>query len=464
MSINSKKPWSGRFKEQPHPIVETFTSSVHFDTRLYKYDIAGSIAHARMLARQGVLSRQESSKIIMGLNQVRDEIASGIFKPSPELEDIHMNIESRLIKKVGNVGKKLHTARSRNDQVCFDIKLYLRDEIINIQRLIRTLQRAIVTVCKRYKDAILPGYTHLQRAQPVLLSHHLLAYFEMLHRDWERFDSAYKAADIMPLGAGAIAGTSLPIDREYVAKLTGFRQITINSMDSVSDRDFALDFLYACAVLMMHISRLSEEFILWTTSEFNFAELPDSFATGSSMMPNKKNPDVLELIRGKSGRAYGNLLRLLTVMKGLPLTYNRDMQEDKEAIFDSSDTIKSSLEILAELFPRVKFDPNTMEKACNGFLTATDIAEYLVGKGIPFREAHSIAGSIVRYCIDKKKTLSDLSNDELKEFSELLDKGAIRMLSPHASVNIKTSAGGTSKKNVNKQILRAELILKHSKK
>lgn len=464
MFKNSKKPWGGRFSERTDPLVEDFTSSVHFDSRLYKYDIAGSIAHAEMLAKQGLLAKSEAKKIVKALKEIEREIESGKFIPSKELEDIHMNIESRLIQKIGEAGKKLHTARSRNDQIALDIKLYLRDTTKNILEKILELQKVILDLARNNTETIMPGYTHLQRAMPVLLSHHFLAYFEMLKRDWHRFFNTLKSLDSMPLGAGALAGTGLPIDRSYVAKKLNFSQITSNSMDTVSDRDFALDFLYTCAILMMHLSRLSEEIILWSTQEFGFVLLPDRFATGSSMMPNKKNPDVLELIRGKSGRVYGNLFSLLTVMKGLPLTYNRDMQEDKEPVFDSADTVSASLDVLIKLLPELKFNKERMEDCIDQTLFATDMAEYLVKKGVPFREAHSITGRIVAYCLKKKKNFNKLTLSEFKQFSDRFGEDILNIISPSASINAKVSDGGTGKESVLKQIEKGYNTLKEESK
>jgi argininosuccinate lyase len=461
---NSKKPWGGRFSEGTDPLVEDFTSSVHFDSRLYKYDIEGSIAHAEMLSRQGLITKAEAKRIVRALKEIEEEIEKGKFVPSKEFEDIHMNIEARLIQKIGNAGKKLHTARSRNDQVSLDIKLYLRSECRKILKKISLLQDEILNLAQEHINTIMPGYTHMQRAMPVLLSQHLLAYFEMLKRDWTRFFNTLKSLDSMPLGAGALAGTGLPVDRNYVAEKLGFSEISSNSMDTVSDRDFALDFLYACAVLMMHLSRLSEELILWSTQEFGFVSLPDRFATGSSMMPNKKNPDVLELIRGKTGRVYGNLISLLTVMKGLPLTYNRDMQEDKEPLFDSADTAIASINILIELLPELKFSRERMKECVDSSLFATDMAEYLVKKGVPFRTAHSIVGRIVKFCLAKKRSLDSLSLAELKKFSQKFDKDITGQLTPEASINNKSSEGGTGTQSVIDQIRKCKRILQNENK
>lgn len=443
------KLWSGRFKEETEKTVEAFTESISFDARLWRYDIEGSIAHVTMLGRQKIISKKEAALIIRGLNEIRTEIESGKFKFSRALEDVHMNIESALIKRVGPVGGKVHTARSRNDQVALDIRLYLRDEIKEIIKLLKGFQKVIVAAAHKNIDIIMPGYTHLQRAQPVMLSHHLLAYFEMLGRDSARFEDCLKRVNVMPLGSAALAGTTLPIDRRYVAGLLKFPALSENSIDAVSDRDFVIEFISASGILMTHLSRLSEEFILWNSEEFGFIELPDAFTTGSSIMPQKKNPDVLELTRGRTGRVMGNLVAILTIMKGLPLAYNRDMQEDKEPLFDSVDTVKTCLAVLTKMMPRVRFKKKVMEKAtAAGFLTATDIAEYLVRKGMPFREAHSVTGKIVKYCIENNKTLMDLNLKEFKQFSALLGQDIFHYIAVETSVNGKKSFGGTSKEMV----------------
>jgi len=444
-----KKLWGGRFSAQTEKTVEDFTESVSFDARLWKYDIDGSIAHVTMLGRQTIISKQEAALIIKGLNEIKAEIESGKFKFSQALEDVHMNIESALIKKTGAVGGKIHTARSRNDQVALDIRLYLRDEISEILQLIRKLQQIFVSLAEKNIDTIMPGYTHLQRAQPVLLSHYLLAYFEMLARDLARFEDCLRRVNVLPLGSAALAGTTLPIDRHHVAKLLKFPAVSENSIDAVSDRDFAAEFIATSSILMMHLSRLAEEIIMWNSEEFKFVELPDAFTTGSSIMPQKKNPDVLELTRGKTGRVYGNLMSILTIMKALPLAYNRDMQEDKEPLFDTVDTVKSCLGILVKMLPLVRFDRKVMEQATGaGFLTATDLAEYLVKKGVPFRDAHSITGRVVTYCIDNNKKMTDMDLNELKQFSDLIGKEIFHYISAEVSVNGKKSYGGTSREKV----------------
>ncbi|MBI2458854.1 MAG: argininosuccinate lyase, partial [candidate division NC10 bacterium] len=393
--MKRKKPWGGRFEAETHGQVEAFTASIHFDQRLAPHDIAGSIAHARMLQKCGILSKAEVDAIVAGLEEILKEIERGEFRTDPALEDIHMHIERRLVEKIGDVGGKLHTARSRNDQVALDLRLYLREAIGKIRDQIRSLQEALVAEAEVHLGTVMPGYTHLQRAQPILLAHHLLAYFEMFQRDRDRFADCLTRVNVLPLGAGALAGTTLPIDRAYVAKLLNFPKVAANSVDAVADRDFAVEFLAGCAVLAMHVSRLAEELVLWASAEFGFIELPDAFATGSSMMPQKKNPDVAELARGKAGRVYGSLLALLTMLKGLPLSYNRDLQEDKEPVFDAVDTIRQTLDVLPPMLKAIKFRPERMRAAAaEGFLNATDLAEYLVTKGVPFREAHDTVGRI----------------------------------------------------------------------
>jgi argininosuccinate lyase len=447
--MDKSKPWAGRFKEKTERVVEEFTSSIQFDKRLYKYDILGSIAHAEMLAKEGIIKKEEARKIIKGLKEIEKEIERGNFPYRTDLEDIHMNIEGRLIEKIGDVGGKLHTARSRNDQVALDLRLYLRNEIKAIESFIKGLQSSLLMKAEENIDAIMPGYTHLQRAQPVLFSHYLLAYFDMLERDSERFGDCLARLNVSPLGAGALAGTSFPIDRRYVAKRLGFTEVSENSIDAVSDRDFILEFSSASSMLMMHLSRLSEDIILWSSEEFNFLELPDAFTTGSSIMPQKKNPDVPELVRGKAGRVYGNLLGLLTMMKALPLSYNRDMQEDKELLFDTVDTVKSCLSIYTMLIKGIKINKDRMREAAQGgLMMATDMSDYLVGRGLPFRKAHNIVGRIVRYAIDKGKALEEIPLNRLRGFSDLIEDDIYKYISPEKSIELKSSLGGTSKRNV----------------
>ncbi|HYQ47706.1 MAG TPA: argininosuccinate lyase [Thermodesulfovibrionales bacterium] len=456
-----KKPWAGRFTQKTSDVVESFTESISFDKKLWKHDIAGSIAHAKMLAKQRIITKKESAAIIAGLCRTADAIAGGKFTFSAELEDIHMNIEAALTARIGDPGKKLHTARSRNDQVALDLRLYLREQAGDIISLLRKLQKTFLAVAEKHQDTVMPGYTHLQRAQPVLLAHHLLAYVEMFGRDAERFHDCMQRMDSCPLGACALAGTSLPTDRVYTAKLLGFSRVSGNSIDAVSDRDFALEFLSCAAIAMMHLSRIAEELILWSTEEFKFIEISDRFTTGSSIMPQKKNPDVAELLRGKTGRVYGNLMALLTLMKGLPLAYNRDMQEDKLPVFDSAETLRTALAVLQEMMQEVSFNRERMsETAAGGYSTATDIAEYLVRKGVPFRVAHEITGRIVLACISKNIPLSGLSLQELRSFSPAIADDIRALLDPAASVRARASFGGTPPSEVKRQIRHFRKLLK----
>ena len=454
-----KKPWSGRFSEKTSSVVESFTESISFDYRLWKYDIEGSIAHAKMLGKHSIISREDSEKIIKGLEEIAKEIETGKFRFRKKLEDIHMNIEASLIEKTGDAGRKLHTARSRNDQVALDLRLYLRSETKEILSLIKKFQKILLHIAIKYLHVVMPGYTHLQRAQPVLLSHHLLAYVEMLQRDVERFHDGLKRTNLLPLGSCALAGTTFPIDRIYVAKLLGFDGISENSIDAVSDRDFAIEFLSDASLLIMHLSRLAEELILWSSEEFRFIEFPDAFTTGSSIMPQKKNPDVAELIRGKTGRVYGNLLSLLTTMKGLPLSYNRDLQEDKQPVFDTVDTIKSCLTVLNEMLPGITFNAKRMyETAGDAYSTATDMAEYLVKRGLPFRKSHEITGKIVLHCMKKGKKLEELTLKELNTFSPFIRNDIYSCLKAEESVKNKKSRGSTSPNEVKRQIQRLRKI------
>ena len=457
-----KKLWGGRFKQSTDALMETFSASISFDKRLYDCDIEGSIAHCKMLARCKIITTVESKKIIKGLQRILRECDEGRFEFSESLEDIHMNIENRLSEIVGPVAGKLHTARSRNDQVCLDIRLYLRKEIDDIVSELDRLSKALVDIAKNNIDLCIPGYTHLQRAQPVLLSHHLLAYVEMMLRDKERFLDAYKRINVMPLGSAALAGTNFPIDRKITAKLLGFPEISHNSIDAVADRDFVAEFCSASALTMMHLSRFCEEVVIWNTSEFGFLELSDAFTTGSSIMPQKKNPDAAELIRGKSGRVFGNLVSLLTMMKGMPLAYNKDMQEDKEPLFDTSETVKACLRIFTDMIKTAMFIPIPQkELEASGFLTATDLADYLVLKGVPFREAHEITGKTVAYCLENKKTLADLSLAELCKISKRIDKEVFNHIAIKNSMDRKNIYGGTAKKQVRAQILRLIKKLKN---
>ena len=456
-----KKLWGGRFKQSTDTLMETFSASISFDKRLYDCDIEGSIAHCKMLARCKIITTAESNKIIKGLKRILRECDEGRFKFSDSLEDIHMNIENRLREIIGPVAGKLHTARSRNDQVCLDIRLYLRKEIDDIVGEINHLTKTLITIAKKNINHLIPGYTHLQRAQPVLLSHHLLAYVEMMLRDKERFLDAYKRINVMPLGSAALAGTNFPIDRKITAKLLGFPEISHNSMDAVADRDFAAEFCSASALTMMHLSRFCEEVVIWNSSEFGFIELSDSFTTGSSIMPQKKNPDAAELIRGKSGRVFGNLVSLLTLMKGLPLAYNKDLQEDKEPLFDTAETVKVCLTIFTDMMKSAKFIPIAQkELEASGFLTATDLADYLVLKGVPFREAHELTGKTVAFCLEKDKTLTDLSLAQLRKISKRFDEEVFDHIALQNSVDRKNIYGGTAKNQVRAQITRLTKKLK----
>jgi argininosuccinate lyase len=458
--MSDKKLWSGRFNQPTDAFVEAFTASVEFDQRLYKYDIQGSIAHAKMLAQQGILTADECSTIVSGLEQIQKRIEQGGFEWSVELEDVHMNIESALTEAIGDAGKKLHTGRSRNDQVATDIRLYLRDEIEIIRSEILRLQQALLELAAREAETILPGFTHLQTAQPITFGHHMMAWFEMLQRDRERLADCNKRVNIMPLGAAALAGTTYPIDRHYTAELLGFERPSENSLDSVSDRDFAIEFSAAAALIMMHLSRFSEELIIWSSAQFGFVVLSDSFCTGSSIMPQKKNPDVPELIRGKSGRIFGHLMALLTLMKGQPLAYNKDNQEDKEPLFDTVDNLKGSLKVFADMIPAISCQHDAMRAATmQGFATATDLADYLVRKGLPFRDAHEVVGKAVARCVDKGCDLADLELAELQGFSGMIAADVFDCLTLEGSVAARDHIGGTAPKQVRAAITRAREML-----
>lgn len=452
-SRKPRKLWGGRFAERTDPLVESFTQSVSFDHRLAPYDIAGSIAHAKMLAKCRIISKADGAKIVQGLEKIRREIEQGRFTWRTDLEDVHMNVEARLTAMIGDAGRRLHTARSRNDQVALDLRLYLRDVIHDHDRQIAALQRALLAQASRGQETVMPGYTHLQRAQPVLLAHHLLAYVEMLERDRDRLRDAFKRVNVMPLGSGALAGTPHPIDRAYAAKLLGFPHITRNSMDAVSDRDPALEYLALAAILAVHVSRLAEEIVLWNSAEFGFVRIPDSFATGSSLMPQKKNPDVAEIARGKSGRAAGNFIALLAVIKGLPLSYNRDMQEDKEPLFDTADTIGRTLAVMTALVGSISFDEERMRTAVReGFMTATDLADDLAEKGVPFRTAHEVVGRIVRECQEKGRTLDQMTLADLTRHEPAFDRKSLKRIDPLDSIRRRKSPGGTSPSSVAAQI------------
>ena len=454
------KMWGGRFAERTAASVEAFTCSVQVDSRLYRQDIAGSRAHARMLARQGLISDEECGLILDGLEEIEGEISRGEFVFRPELEDIHMNIEKTLAERIGPAGEKLHTARSRNDQVALDFRLYLREETDRLQDLLAGMQRALVDQARRWRRAVMPGYTHLQRAQPVLVAHHLLAYYEMFKRDRQRLADCRRRINVLPLGAAALAGTGLPIDREYVAQLLDFPEVSANSLDTVSDRDFAVEFAAAASLIQVHLSRLAEELVLWTSEEFSFVSLPDAFCTGSSIMPQKKNPDVPELIRGKSGRVTGHLMSLLTLLKGLPLAYNRDLQEDKEPVFDIVDTVSASLALAAELMAGLRFNEEKLTAALSrGCMTATDLADYLVRKQIPFRQAHAIVGRTVAYALEQGRDVGELSLPELRRFAECIDEDVFAVLSVSGSVASRNSTGGTGGERVDEAIAQAEAEL-----
>ncbi len=464
MSID-QKPWGGRFNEATDAFVELFTASISFDHRLYKHDIRCSIAHANMLAEVGIISEAERSRIVSGLEEIHKDIDSGKIEWDVKLEDIHMNVEAILINKIGEAGKKLHTGRSRNDQIATDMRLYLRDQIDEILGLEEQLIECLLIQAEKHTDTIMPGYTHLQAAQPITFGHHLLALVEMLIRDRDRLQDSRKRVNILPLGSAALAGTTFQIDRAFVAKELGFDQISENSLDSVSDRDFIVEFCSVAALTMMHFTRWCEELVLWASQQFGFISLPDSFSTGSSIMPQKKNPDVPELIRGKSGRVYGNLMATLTIMKSQPLAYNKDNQEDKEPLFDCVETLKGSLIALIGLIPVVQANKEKMRLAAElGYLTATDLADYLVRRQIPFREAHDIVGQIVSYAIDKNLALDKLSLEELQTFSSDIDKSVFTFLSVQGSVAARNHYGGTSPKQIKSAIKRARKRILGKKK
>lgn len=447
------KPWGGRFSTSTHTFVEQFTQSVSYDQRLYHYDIIGSMAHVRMLAKIGVLSLQESEQIIAGLQSIEAEIEQGNFKWEYTLEDVHMNIETALVARIGDVGKKLHTGRSRNDQIATDMRLYLRDEVVVLQTLLSHVMTALLDLAEREAETIMPGFTHLQTAQPITFGHHLMAWFEMLYRDCQRLTDCYGRINVMPLGSAALAGTSYPIDRQYTATLLNFPAITNNSLDAVSDRDFAIEFSSCCALIMMHLSRFSEELVLWMSQQFGFINLGDAWCTGSSIMPQKKNPDIPELVRGKTARVYGHLMALLTLMKAQPLAYNRDNQEDKESLFDVIDTVKGCLHAYAGLVLEIVVNKQCMyEAAMQGCITATDLADYLVRKDVTFRDAHAIVGLSVQYAMEASKDLSELTLDELKQFSAVIEDDVFHSLSLESAVAARAHHGGTAPEQVYKAI------------
>jgi len=445
--------WGGRFQEGTDAFVTAFTASVAFDQRLYAQDIRGSIAHAQMLEKVGVLATEECKAIITGLKQIEGEITAGEFSWSADREDVHMNIEARLTELIGEAGKKLHTGRSRNDQVATDLRLYLRDAIDRIADEIRRLQRGLLLVAEKEADTIMPGFTHLQTAQPVTFGHHLLAWFESLERDYQRLIDCRKRVNVMPLGAAALAGTTFPIDRHYTAQLLEFDRPSANSLDAVSDRDFAIEFTAAASLLMVHLSRFSEELVLWSSVQFNFVTLPDRFCTGSSIMPQKKNPDVPELVRGKSGRVFGNMIALMTLMKGQPLAYNKDNQEDKEPIFDTVDTLLNCLRAYADMVPAIEANRAKMrEAAIQGYSTATDLADYLVRNNVPFRDAHEVVGKVVAHAIQQNKELAEIPIEELQHFSSAIGSDVKESLTLEGSVNARNHFGGTAPAQVRERV------------
>ncbi len=459
--MSQLKLWGGRFSKNTASLVDAFNASIEFDQKLYRQDIQGSIAHAKMLGKQGIISSSEAELIIENLKAIRREIETGKIEFKIELEDIHMNIEKILTDRIGDTGKKLHTARSRNDQVAVGIRLYVKESIIEINELLEALLKTFVSISEENIDTVLPGYTHLQRAQPVTFAYHIMAYFQMFSRDMDRLKDCYKRTDYLPLGSGALAGTTYETDRDFLAKELDFSNICENAMDAVSDRDFIIEFTSCASILMMHLSRFCEELILWSSSEFDFIEMDDAYSTGSSIMPQKKNPDLAELIRGKTGRVYGNLFNILTLMKSLPLAYNKDMQEDKPPLFDTVETLKSSIAIFIEMIQTMKIKQDNMYHAAKtGFLNATDAADYLVLKGIPFRECHEIIGKIVLYCIENHKTIEDLPLDKLKQFSNKFQEDIYEKISIRSCIEAKKSSGSTSHNSVISMIESAKKKLK----
>lgn len=460
-----KKAWSGRFSEPVDAFVLRYTASVDFDKRMALVDIDGSVAHATMLAKVGVISEQDLADIKRGMAQIREEIQTGKFEWQLELEDVHLNIEARLTALIGDAGKRLHTGRSRNDQVATDIRLYLRGEIDEIIRRVEHLQEVLVAQAEKNYNVIMPGFTHMQVAQPVTFGHHMLAYVEMLERDHARLIDLRHRVNSSPLGAAALAGTTYPIDREYTAKLLGFETVAQNSLDAVSDRDFAIEFCAAASLIMAHISRLSEELVIWMSQRFGFIKLPDRFTTGSSIMPQKKNPDIAEKIRGKTGRMYGNLMAMLTIMKGIPLAYNTDLSEDKEQVFDSIDTLLDSLAIVTPMIAKMKVNAERTRRAADmGYANATDLADYLAKKGIPFREAHHIVGSMVNYAIKHNKRLDDFTMDEYRQFSDKIEEDIREEISLETCVKARRSFGGTAPERVREQLEHADKVLSEEAK
>ncbi len=455
------KLWGGRFSKATDALVDDFNSSIRFDARMYKQDIKGSMAHAEMLGKQGIIPKEDADLIVKTLGEILEDIENGKVEFLIDAEDIHMNIETILIERIGDVGKRLHTGRSRNDQVALDLRMYLRDESDELSNMVRAAMKTILDLAKEHTDTIMPGYTHLQKAQPISFAHHLMAYFNMLSRDLERLKDFRKRLNIMPLGSGALAGTTYPLDREFVAEKLGFDGVTRNSLDGVSDRDFAIEFMSALSMLMMHLSRFSEELILWSSHEFSFVEMDDSYSTGSSIMPQKKNPDVAELIRGKTGRVYGDLMALLTTMKGLPLAYNKDMQEDKEAVFDALDTAKLCLPVFTNMIKTMTVKKDKMRKgATGGFTNATDVADYLVKKGVPFRSSHEIVGRMVAKAVEKNCDLDEFTLEEFKEFSDLIEEDIYTAISVETCVSERKVIGGPAKEQVEAEIKRGYELIK----
>lgn len=451
------KLWGGRFQKSTDKKVDDFNSSIRFDKRMYRQDIRGSIAHATMLGKQGIIPQEDADAIVSELGNILNDIEEGKVEFLIDAEDIHMNIEKILTDRIGDAGKRLHTGRSRNDQVALDIRMYLMDETAEIEGMLIETMRTFTELAKKHVDTIMPGYTHLQKAQPITFAHHCMAYYEMFKRDYSRLIDCRKRTNVMPLGSGALAGTTYPLDRGFVAEMLGFDDITMNSLDGVSDRDFVIELANCLAIIMMHASRFSEELILWSSNEFSFVEMDDAYSTGSSIMPQKKNPDVAELIRGKAGRVYGNLMGLLTMMKGIPLAYNKDMQEDKEQIFDSIDTVKLCLPVFCDMIRTMTVNVNNMyEGAKGGFTNATDAADYLVKKGLPFRDAHAVIGNMVFYCIQNNKAITDLSPAEMKSFSDIIEDDIYDAVSMETCVNDRKVIGGPAKQITLDAIAKAE--------
>ncbi|MDD6563772.1 MAG: argininosuccinate lyase [Clostridiales bacterium] len=458
------KLWGGRFRKSTDKKVDDFNSSIRFDKRMYKQDIKGSIAHATMLGKQGIIPQADADKIVSELENILSDIEAGKVEFLIDAEDIHMNIEKLLTDRIGDAGKRLHTGRSRNDQVALDVRMYLMDETDEILEMLVHTMQVFTDLAKENTDTIMPGYTHLQKAQPITFAHHAMAYYEMFKRDYQRLCDCKERTNVMPLGSGALAGTTYPLDRELVRDMLGFSEITMNSLDGVSDRDFVLELASCLSIIMMHTSRFSEELILWSSNEFSFVEMDDAFSTGSSIMPQKKNPDVAELIRGKAGRVYGNLMGLLTMMKGIPLAYNKDMQEDKEQIFDSIDTVKLCLPVFCDMISTMKINKNNMyEGAKGGFTNATDAADYLVKKGLPFRDAHSVIGNMVFYCIEHNKAIEDLTMEEMQSFSDIIEDDIYDAVSMETCVNDRNVIGGPAKEMTEKAIKKAEAFINECK-